>query len=236
MKNSTSVFEWENGFPPVYSHTSISFLKSCLGFAEAKNGDARAAASVVNQCVKQARLLELRKKYPDAVLIPVMTKNKLPEALAEAIGLKIHTGIRMLPSRKRKTMSAVERLLYKPEFTGAIKSNTDYILVDDIVSQGGTISALRRYVLGLGGSICAVTALASTGIKAVLSPSPQSIEALTDRFSRLEIINLLKSYHITEDISELTNSEVHYLLRFKQFEKLQAKISNCVCNPLLKAG
>lgn len=228
MKKTISSFEWEKTFPPVYSHTSVSFLKNCPGFSEAKNGNARAAAAVVNLCVKQPRLAEIRKKYPAAVLIPVMTTNRLPEALAKAIGLPVHTGIQMQHITGRKNMSGMERLLYKPEFAGKIVKNKNYILVDDIVSQGGTISALRKYVLSQGGSICAVAALASAGINGILSPRAENIETLLGRFEPQYIKTILNQYDISDEISELTNSEIHYLLRFKQTENIIAKINGCL--------
>ena len=68
---------WEKDFPRGYGHTSIAYLKRCPGYEDAKNGNMNAANFVVSQCVKQSRINDLRNKHPNAVLIPVLNKNRL---------------------------------------------------------------------------------------------------------------------------------------------------------------
>ena len=138
---------WDKNFPKGYGHTSIAFLKRCYGFYQAKNVDLNLAHNVVRKCIKQDRLQKLREEYPDAVLIPVLGRNQLPLALAYEIGLPIWFNVYILHTVSRKSLYLMHRLLHKPVFTGYIEQNISYTLVDDIVTQDGTILALRNFVM-----------------------------------------------------------------------------------------
>ena len=151
---------WDYNFPKGYGHTSIAFLRRQPDYELAKNGNIKAAKAVVDRCIKRERIEELCMKYPKAILIPVITENKLPQALCEAIGLPLWDGVQSTHIVKRKTLTAAERLLHKPIFKGSVIPGLSYILVDDVVTQGGTISALREFVIRQGGNVVAVVALA----------------------------------------------------------------------------
>jgi len=49
-------FAWDSDFPKGYGYTSISYLKTRAGYEKAKNGDKKAADSVVRQCIKHSGL------------------------------------------------------------------------------------------------------------------------------------------------------------------------------------
>jgi phosphoribosylpyrophosphate synthetase len=215
---------WDENFPPLYNHTSIAFLKRCPGFYDAKKGNMRAALFVAGISVKTARINELRKKYPAAVLLPVIGKNKLPEALARIIGLKIYRGISKTHTLTRKKLTAMERLLHKPQFRGKILKGENYIIVDDIVTQGGTVSALRRFVLSKGGFVVAVAALAHSAGSGVIAPDLNNIHRLIEKFEYTCMIKILRSHRIADTIWEMTNSQIKYLSKFKTPERLVKKI------------
>lgn len=223
----THDFSWGENFPLLYNHTSIAYLKRCSGFNSAKRGSMRDALQVAACTVKSRRIQELREKYPQAVLLPVRGKNKLPEALARTIGLSVNTNIRQLQKAQappRKDLSAMARLLHKPCFRGSVLGGENYIIVDDIVTQGGTVAALRQFILSKGGFVVAVVALAQSAGSGVLAPSPERIEQLSEKFDYSLLINVLRSYHIADDLREMTNSQIKYLSRFKTMEGLVKKI------------
>lgn len=220
-KNRTNVaFSWEANFPPVYGHTSVSYLKHCPGFERAKNGDFQAAADVVDMCIKPSRIADFRKKYSNSVLLPIITNNRLPEAFARKVGMNVHTGVYASDTRCRKTLSAMERLLHKPYFAGKISAGVDYVIVDDVVTQGGTISELRKYVMLNGSTITAVTALAFSADSRIIAPDTQDIYSLINKFTYSLIIDILRKYRIADDVWELTRPQVRYLLRFEKTEHL----------------
>lgn len=215
---------WENDFPKGYGHTTIAYLKRCNGYKEAKNGNMDAAKSIVYQCVKWKRINELRRRYPTAVLLPVVSSNMIPLALASTIGLPIYLGVHMLHTHHRKNMTAIGRLAHKPVFYGSVPVGMDFILVDDIVTQGGTMAALRRYILSQGGRVLAVTALAYSVGSTILAPRQENIMKMNDKFGN-ELTRFLKAARIADDPYELTNSQLFYLLRFNSFENILVKLA-----------
>lgn len=221
----TNFYVWEDDFPPVYAHTSISFLKHCPGFEEAKQGDMQAALSVVNMCIKPKRIAEFNQSYPRAITLPVISKNRLPEALARQLGARMHMEVTESGAQNRKALSAVERLLHKPRFSGRIDEGESYVIVDDIVTQGGTVSELRKYVLDCGGSVAAIVALAFSKDSSVIAPTFQDVHNLNDRFPLILINEILREYNIANDISELTRSQIKCLLRFKKTERIMTSMA-----------
>jgi hypothetical protein len=215
---------WDINFPKGYGHTSIAFLKRCCGFQEAKNGDLHWAEYVVSKCIKKNRVQELRKQYPNAVLIPILGQNQLPLALAYEIGLPVWVNVFLLCGISRKDLCAIHRLLHKSVFFGYIKKNTEYILVDDIVTQGGTILALRNFIMIQGGDVVAVVALAYAVGSQYIAPLKKNIVKLFLKFGS-RLIHFLKKYGIAVCFRELTNSQVKYLNRFKSFENIVKKIA-----------
>jgi hypothetical protein len=214
---------WEKDFPKGIGHTSIAFLKRCVGFKDAKNGDLNAAHIVVSQCVKHDRLFELHGKYPCAVLLPVLGKNQLPMALAHAVGLPIWTDVVLIKTISRKLLCAIERLLHKPVFTGYIQEGLDYILVDDVISQGGTMAALRQYVLSLGGNVVAIVALAYAIGSHAIAPKAHYVVHLVVKFGKA-LISLLRRFGIAASVRGLTNSQAKYLLRFSSVSNIIKKL------------
>jgi hypothetical protein len=222
--------EWEEGFPKGVGHTSLAFLRRCIGFKDAKNGDLDSAQFVVSQCVKKDRLDKLREKYPGAVLLPVLGENKLPMALAQAVGLPIWTEVYLIQTISRKLLCAIERLLHKPIFTGNIQSGLEYILVDDVITQGGTISALREYVLALGGMVVAVVALAYAIGSHAVAPLKQHVVRLMVKFG-MALMRLLRMLGIAASAQGLTNSQIKYLLRFASVGNFLKKMERTFMTP-----
>jgi hypothetical protein len=216
--------EWESDFPKGYGHTSIAFLKRCLGFEDAKNGDMDAAHFVVGRCVKQDRLQKLREQYPNAVLLPVLGNNKLPLALAQIIGLPIWLDVHLVHIVSRKLLCAIERFLHRPIFTGYIQGDLEYIIIDDVITQGGTISALRNYVISMGGVVVAVVALAYAIGSHAVAPIKRHLVRLLLKFG-MTLMSFLKIYGIAVSTRALTNSQVKYLLRFASVGNILKKIA-----------
>lgn len=83
----------------------------------------------------------MRKQFPHATLLPVMTKNKLPFAFAEKIGLKIE-----------EVSFDNNNLL--------LDMRKNYIIVNDIATRGGPIAAMMKNIALSGGNVCAIAVLA----------------------------------------------------------------------------
>lgn len=207
-------------------YTSIAFLKRCPGYTEAKkNGDKKAAEKVIDTCVDECQVSLVREKYPEAILIPVISvTNTLPIAFADRIGLVICLSVRSVKTESRKSLSAMERILNKPHFYGFIETNKSYILVDDIMTQGGTFSALIRFVVESGGYVCAVIVLAYAKWSRKLTSKYKNSIILTARFGD-DILDFFRGFGIGEDeICYFTHSEMSYLLKFVNVSNMKKKL------------
>lgn len=178
----------------------------------------------MNSCIKVQRIIQIREKYSNAVLLPVITNNKLPLVLAKVIGMEVCVRIFKIKTSERKKMNAMERLLDKPVFKGRIKKGKFYIIVEDIVTQGGTVAALRRHIIKQGGIVLAVIALACSAGSSILAPRFEDVILLVQKFDYRGIIQILEKYHISNAIWELTKSQIRYLLRFKELKRIINKI------------
>ena len=218
-------YEWEDDFPQGFGHTSISYLKRCEGYHAAKNGDIDAAMRVVERCVKTDRIDAVREQFPNTVLLPVISQNMIPLALAMYIGLPVHEGVRRVDTQKRRELPAILRLMYKPKFSGRIIRGVSYIIVDDVITQGGTVASLRHYVLKRGGTVLAVIALAFAIGSRAITPIRANILRILLNFNIVALINTLATYGICSDIRQLTNSQVRYILRFRGIHTLEIKLA-----------
>jgi hypothetical protein len=216
-------YAWPSDFPKGYGHTSIYYLQSRIGYADAKAGDEKAAESVVRQCLKYNRVQYIKRLYPNAVLLPVLGINKLPLALAKAIGLPVHTDVYVIHPAERKKLSAMQRMLTKPKFYINYLPPCEYIIVDDIITQGGTVAELRRYVIISGGKVAAILALAYAIGSHTIAPAETAVEKIKDKFGQTELTSFLKKYNISAEIEELTNSQCRYLLRFSNIFNITKK-------------
>lgn len=207
-------------------YTSIAFLKRCPGYTEAKqNGNMKAAEKVIQVCVDKCQTDILKKHFRHSIIIPVIGMNNvLPVALANRIGLAVCLSVKCVKVKSRKNLSAIERILYKPHFYGYIQPNESYILVDDIVTQGGTISSLMRFVIESGGYICAVVALAYAKWSKTVISKYENLDVLISHFGG-DILDFFKVFSIGEDeITYFTNSEIIYLLRFSNVGRIREKL------------
>jgi len=185
---------------PCFGYTSIAFLKRCPDYIEAKqNGNMQAAEKIVKRCTQKRQIEILKEKFKHSIIIPVVsTNNMLPLALANHIGLTVCLTVKCINSKQRKNLSAIERILHKPNFYGYIKPNESYILIDDIITQGGTISSLIKFVVESGGYVCAVVAVAYAKWSKKIIFGYANIIVLKSHFGN-GILNLFKDYSITID-------------------------------------
>ncbi|MCL2224845.1 MAG: phosphoribosyltransferase [Defluviitaleaceae bacterium] len=215
-------YVWEKNFPKGYGHTSISYLKRCHGFEYAKLGDMVSAHSVVQKCVKPNRIRELVESFPNAILIPVIDTNVLPLAFAQRIGLPVWTKVFRTDKTPRKNLFAIQRLSHKPTFAGHIQKGKEYIIVDDIVTQGGTAAALREYILDGGGKVSAIAALAFSIGSYDIAPAKNMLFRLHLKFGfAIYVLQAIGLIHVFE---ELTHSQIRYLLRFSSVRNICKKL------------
>lgn len=76
-----------------------------------------------------------------------------------------------------------ERLVRRAAYDGPVEPGRADVIVDDVVTQGGTVADARAYIEARGGRVVAVTALMAPPENAILRIDPQQLMQLRERFS-----------------------------------------------------
>ncbi|QFY88603.1 hypothetical protein D5125_03405 [Magnetovirga frankeli] len=229
-----SVVPWPEDFPPAVVNTTNTKVTTHPDFKKAKAGDLDAARRLVRDLVKPERIKALAQKFPDAIVVPVVEvessgTNAIPLALAELLsdaGLKIDRNIKQTSSGKRKNLNAAQRLLERKRFAGKVVKGGKYILVDDVLTQGGTAHELRHHLANSGGDAVAVLSLSFSAGSNIIAVKPGTLAALRDQFNVSELENVLYQYNIAGKIEALTESEARALLRYGSIDSLRARLAN----------
>jgi hypothetical protein len=80
--------------------------------------------------------------------------------LAVLLDATIDTEIVQKARVGRTGLTAFPRLLWQPSFDGQVRPDVAYIIVDDVLTHGGTIAALRSHIVQGGGTVATYTTLA----------------------------------------------------------------------------
>ena len=181
-------------------YTTLKYLRRCEGFITAKeHGDLKAANHIIEKCVTEESMQSIRAAYPNAFLLHVNKGNNvLPLSLCIYIGLPIYLSVYCLSTRKRENMPAMHRILYKPLFYGKVISGREYILVDDVVTQGGTVSSLMHFVTQNGGTVPAILSLAYAKGSRRITPLTENLVKLEQRFGN-QLNDFFHEYGMGED-------------------------------------
>ena len=233
MASRTSVKPWPVDFPKSFSHTTVGKVQADPDFAAAKAGDSAAAQRLVDRLTKPERLPELAAKFPGAIVVPVIEEeatgvNMIPYALAEKIasyGLKRKDDILQVSHSKHKNLNAVQRLLTRKVFKGEVVTGGKYILVEDVLTQGGTIHEMYHHIVNNGGEVVAVSSLAFSTAGNVISQKRETTQKLKDRFGERELTRVIRDANISGNIESLTESESQALLAFKSLDSIRNRIA-----------
>jgi hypothetical protein len=222
----TELYEKHGTSDCLGGYTTLAYLRRCEGYDAAKyHGDANAADRIIKKCVSADKLRLIQAKYPGAFLLPVLKKdNALPLSLCVNIGLPVCLSVVCQSARERKYMPAIQRILYKPVFRGEIVPGRPYILVDDVITQGGTMAALMQFVSQNGGRVPAILSLTYAKGSRRIAPAKESLITLTHRFGN-RLVDFLDDCGMGRDaVSQLTHSEIRYLMKFSSVENMKKKL------------
>ena len=156
---------WNSSFPDIVNHTSSSVVRRDLEFEAAKHGDYNAAMNIVNKYLKQDKVDEIQKHYPDASLVYIHKKdmegaNMIPAAYASRLGdsgLRVDDGIVMVTDAKHTGASDLLRLFRRSRFEGEVVPGRNYVVVDDFITSGAEVRDLKDYIESHGGNVVCVT-------------------------------------------------------------------------------
>ena len=176
---------WPEGFPKVTTLADYKTFKSHPDYEAAKGGDIKAARQLIQALMgdnTDGRLIAMAEKYPDAILLGIHAveatgKNEIPQALTDFIGEKTGLDIdkNIVQTNVVGHTSAGQnvRLYNRPKFEGEVQSGRKYIIVDDMVTMGGTLGEMRNYIESQGGMVVDMITLSTQN-------EQNSIVALTE--------------------------------------------------------
>lgn len=218
IRPSMEEHHWGKNFPPVMYNTNLPGLnrEGKALHEQAKNGDAEAARRIVARSVKPEKLSAFAKQHRGARLVAVRSedgKNKIPYAYAAELakyGLDIDDSIVQVAKAWHTGSNGIIRMIEHAGFDGDVKPGQEYILVDDVLTFGGTLNDLRMYIESKGGKVVACTTLAVGRNGHHLAIRPELVQQIYDKHGE-NIDTVLREEGIAYDVSSLTDRQGRYI-------------------------
>lgn len=227
--------DWED-FPDLLILKEESTVKQDSLYYAAKGGDAEAAATMLKNMLTSAdidRIQQFIEKNtagakPRLAAVHAYEKNlnTIPTALARIISE--HSGSRHAVDICQSNIVAhtgadgFSQIARQALFTGEVERGETYILVDDLVGQGGTLANLRSYISKKGGHVAAALALTGKPYSAKLTPGNDQLEEL--RKTHEQDLERWWQDYFGYAFDRLTQSEARYLSRSPNADQVRKRI------------
>ncbi len=189
---------WDENFPDVALAHPLNAARDHEDYAAAKGGDREAALRLARDLVTPEFVDRVREALPEGskpYIVPVVAResaghNRIPDAaahmLARELGAKVDRTFVQAEKVGRGGADAMHRLANQPTFEGKVEPGRQYVLLDDTLTQGGTLAQLKTHIEREGGEVVLATALTGKEYSRKLALEPQSLEKVRERFGRIE--------------------------------------------------
>lgn len=250
--SNSGIPPWPAAFPRVLTHVSLQRLY-CAGqrrgealdesgrsaaYRAAKAGDADAAKRVVEEVVDPQLIIEMTKTSPRAMVASVHAQeaagvNKLSvmyaRAMADIGGFQVEEEIVQTNRAQHTGATARQRLARTVEFAGAVQKGRDYIVVDDVITSGSSLAALRHYIEACGARVVLASTLAAAAARhghdpVQLAITAQTVKGLEQKFAREAVDAIIEEYGIAPSINHLTESQGRAVLGFESIDALRSSL------------
>lgn len=222
-----------SAFPPVWIHANESAVKQHPAYLDAKSGDPDAAHVLVDALLSAEIVQQLADVFgtQSPVLVSVhavegMGVNAIPEALADdlaaLLGWSVDSGIVQTNIVAHTGADGFSRLARQAEFDGAVITGQAYLLVDDFIGQGGTLTNLRAHLIQQGGIVVGATVLTGKSHSAYLALTASTLEQL--RLKHGKQLEHWWQERFGFGFDCLTESEARYLLNTSDVDRIRNKI------------
>ncbi|MCM2317790.1 MAG: hypothetical protein NDI93_00490 [Pseudomonas sp.] len=188
---------WDETFPAVELAHPLSFLNNHPDYAAAKAGDDAAALRVARDAVTPEFVEQVRAMIPAGSrprIVPVLAvegggKNRIPlmaaEVLAQRLGLETDTSPVQAEKVGRTQSNALERIANQPTFAGEVAVG-DYLILDDTLTQGGTLAQLKTHIEDNGGRVLGAVALTGKNYSRKLAIDPSTLAEVRGKYGDIE--------------------------------------------------
>src|SRR5262249_55733597 len=106
------------------------------------------------------------------------------------------------------------RYLCQPSFDGEVSKDRPYVLVDDVITTGGTLATLRSYIVSSGGTVAGTTALAhKNGVHQKFAIADETFGVLCKTYG--QELPLYWTETFGHGPASLTDAEAQFLALFK---------------------
>ena len=211
---------WD-AFPDVVIHSEERFVKTHPLYSSAKEGNPMMAEGLVDDVMVAADLIELGRLIGSSrpFLLPVHAvetegMNVIPRVFARALSqlfdLPLFSGVIQVNRVMHTGASGYHRLAFPAIFDGDV-APANYLLVDDSIGQGGTLTNLRGFVETRGGTVIGATALTGKAYSSKLRPDESALLELRRKHG--EQLEEWWTATFGYGFERLTQSEARYLTR-----------------------
>ena len=236
--NETTGRAWPKDFPPIAVLAHTWEMQEHAEYKAAKAGDREAAAKLViditRNTTQQNTLKQLAEKHPDTIVAPVHAeemegRNQIPSLLSDYFGsitgLEVDNNIVQATRSGRTDSGAWGRMALRPTFDGSVQSGRKYIIIDDVVTQGGTLSEMRRYIEANGGEVVQMLTIGAARNSIIIALSEKNKRKLERQFGVEKLQNFLKEVGLYGGNYEaLTASEARQLMEAGTLDEARNRI------------
>ncbi|TLP68252.1 hypothetical protein FEA48_30840 [Pseudomonas nitroreducens] len=188
---------WDAAFPDVTVAHPLAFLNNHPDYAAAKAGDTAAALRVARDAITPEFVDQVRQAVPagsSPKIVPVLARegagdNRIPVIAAEVLAQRLGLQTDLTPVQQEKIgrtqASALERVARQPTFQGDVAPG-DYILLDDTLTQGGTLAQLKTHIEDNGGRVVLAAALTGKNYSRKLSLDSSTLAEVRGKYGSIE--------------------------------------------------
>jgi hypothetical protein len=225
------------GTDPAYGNQKATYQ---LAHEKAKTTfDVEVALDIVERCIREKTLDDLAdvifytRKQPilvfphlpfddeDEVIggrpLTGIATNALPFAyaryLAETLGGTISSDIIQVARVGRTRLPRWMKFICQPSFEGPVSADRPYLILDDVMATGGTLAALRSYIIRQGGTVAGITALANkSGLHQKFAIADETLDVLLSTYGSGLATYWKETFG--HDLHSLTEDEAQFLAVF----------------------
>jgi hypothetical protein len=226
---------WPEHFPNVTVMTSVSKLYSFFEYEAAKAGNLAAARAVVLAAAREPKMRALAALCPKAILVPVRAleragNNQLPATFADyfshVTGLRVDLQIVQTNLTGHTGTGRDYRMAYRPSFDGPVSPGQSYLLLDDVVTMGGTLGELRAFIAARGGTVRAICTLAAAQFSAQIALTPKTKLALETTYDPNSLRDWRTEHNLYGgSVGALTEAEARWLLAAKTLDAARSRLA-----------